>query len=221
MTRLSATNTRWRDRYARTWAWALPVAVAVHVIAFLFLPRGIADRIHEALIPDPTVLVRPGATGPLESVELRSVSIESLAPPPEPEEEEVVEEPVPTETAEETITIAEVESTPSESAGTPEGVEGGQGTQAAGPAGGGGRAGPPRPVHLVIPRLPDGIDKKRARGESVHLLVQVLPDGTVGEVRVEKGSRIEKLNQAALAAARRTLYEAPQTAMWTRAEMRF
>lgn len=223
MTRLSATNTRWRDRYARTWAWALPLAVAVHAVGFLFLPDAITDRIHEALIPDPSVLVRAGSPGPMESVELRSVALDEPrpTPPPEPEEEEAVEEPVPTETAAETITIAEVEASPSEGEGTPEGVEGGEGAEPAAGGGGGGRVVPPRPVHLVIPRLPDGVDKKRARGESVHLLVQVLPDGTVGDVKVEKGSRIESLNQAALAAARRSRYTAPESAMWTRTEMRF
>jgi TonB family protein len=70
------------------------------------------------------------------------------------------------------------------------------------------------------------VDKRRARGEAVHLLVEVLSDGTVGEVRIEKGSRIPALNTAALAAARQMRYQPASrdgfgVAQWTRAEMRF
>ena len=220
MTRLSPTNTRWRDLYARHWVWAVPVALAAHAALFFFLPGEISDRIHEALLPDPSVIVRPGPTGPMESVQLRSVALEEPEPPPEPEKEEEAEVPVPTETASESITIAEVEAAPAEGDGSPEGVAEGEGAQPSA-AGGGGRVVPPRPVHLVIPRVPDDVDKKKARGESVHLLVRVLPDGTLGEVKIEKGSRIAALNEAALAAARRSRYTQPERAMWTRTEMRF
>lgn len=223
MTRPSPTNTRWRDRYDRQWLWALPAAAAAHLAVFLFLPSQISNRIHEALLPRPSVVVRAGPTGPMESVELRSVALEEPEPttPPEPEAEEEQVVPVPVETAEETITIAEVDAASSEGTGNSEGVSGGEGDRAAAGGGGGGRVVPPRPVHLVIPRIPAGVDKKRARGESIHLLVRVLPDGTVDEVRVEKGSRIAALNQAALDAARRSLYTPPAEAMWTRTEMRF
>lgn len=221
MSRLSPTNTRWRDLYGRHWVWALPLAALVHLALFFYLPGEVSDRIHEALLPDPSVLVRPGPTGPMESVQLRSVALEEPAPPPEPEAEEEQEVPVPTETASESITIAEVEASPSEGEGTAEGVPGGEGDEPSAGGGGGGRTVPPRPVHLVIPKVPDDIDKKKARGESVHLLVRVLPDGTVGEVKIEKGSRIAALNEAALAAARKSRYTQPERAMWTRTEMRF
>ncbi|MDX1660951.1 MAG: TonB family protein [Gemmatimonadota bacterium] len=223
MTRLSPTNTRWRDLYDRHWVWAVPLALLAHAALFFFLPGEVSDRLHEALLPDPSVIVRPGSTGPMESVELRSVALDDPEPrpPPEPEDEEEVEVPVPTETASESITITEVEASPSEGNGTPEGVTGGEGDRPSAAGGGGGRVVPPRPVHLVIPEVPDEVDKKRARGESVHLLVHVLPDGTVGEVKIEKGSRIAALNDAALAAARRSRYTPPERAMWTRTEMRF
>ena len=78
----------------------------------------------------------------------------------------------------------------------------------------------------MVPRLPGSVDKRRARGESVFLLVEVLSDGTVGEVRIEKASRIPALNTAALAAARRMRYvpasrDGAEISQWTRAEMRF
>lgn len=222
MSRLSPTNTSWRDRYGRHWLWALPVAALAHLALFFFLPGEVSDRIHEALLPDPSVIVRPGTTGPMESIQLRSVALEEPQPrpPPEPEAEEEQAVPVPTETAAESITLAEVEASPSESDGAAEGVPEGEGSEPAA-AGGGGRVVPPRPVHLVIPRVPDDVDKKKARGESVHLLVRVLPDGSVGEVKIEKGSRIAALNDAALAAARDSRYTRPERAMWTRTEMRF
>lgn len=220
MTRLTPTNTCWRDRYARRWAWALPVAVAAHLAALLFLPSELSDRIHEALIPGPSVLVRPGSSGPMEAMDLRAVALEEPTPPPEPEEEEEQVEPVPTETAAESITIAEVEASPSEGRGSPEGVTGGEGAEL-GAAGGGGSPVQPRPLHVVIPPVPDGVDKKRARGEKIHLLVHVMPDGTVSEARVEKGSRIDPLNDAALAAARKGRWSQPDRPTWVRTQIRF
>ncbi len=226
MPTLSRTNTRWRDRWARARLVGLAVALAIHAALFLFLPRGIADRLYEALIPPPIVSVDSGAPGR----EMRAVSLRSPAQPaqpqptpPEPEKVEPIVKPVPAPAPEE-ITIAEVEALPSPTEGTREGVPAGTGDEAS--AAGGGAMQPPRPVHLVVPRVPDGVDKRRARGKSVHLLVQVLPDGSVGEVKVEKGSRIEALDLAALAAARQMRYEPASrggagVAQWTRAEMRF
>lgn len=221
----TSTNTRWRDGYGRRWAYGLTAAVAAHALFFFFLPRGVSDRLHEALIPDPSVVIRPGSSGPMESIAYRTPSEAPPETPPPPLEEEVVVVPTPSPEASETITMAEVTATQSETQGSPEGVP--EGTGAGSPSGGGGGAlVPPRPLHLVVPRLPGHVDKRRARGESVYLLVEVLPDGSVGRVEVEKGSRIEALNLAALDAARRMRYipaerDGSQVAQWTRAEMRF
>lgn len=223
--RVTPTNTAWRDEYGRRWAVALALAVGAHAALFFFLPRGLADRIHEAMIPDPSVLVVAGSPGPMESIAYRTPSEAPAETPPPPLEEEEVVVPTPSETAEETITMAEVTATENAVVGSEEGVPEGAGESA--PAGGrGGSVVPPRPIHLVVPKIPGGIDRRRARGETVHLLVEVLPDGSVGRVEVEKGSRIEELNVAALDAARDTRYEPAsrdgiQVAQWTRTEMRF
>jgi len=230
MTVLSTTNTAWRDRYGRAWGWALAFALAFHAFLFLWLPRALVDRLHEAMIPAPIVFVTAGSgTGEMEVVALAGSS--SLEAPVEEPAEEAVEEveiPVPVEEAPEETTIAPTTEAPStgeeaaeEGSGTAEEGEG----PGAGGTGGGGIASP-RPLHLVVPRLPNGVDRRRAHGESVHLLVEVLADGTVGEVKVEKGSRIAALDQAAIAAARQMRY-VPATragegiAQWTRTEMRF
>ena len=222
--RPTATNTLWRDRYARAWRWGLAAAAGLHLLAF-FLPPGLADRIHEALIPPPDVSVVAGPPGTdLELLALTAPLPPADAPPPEPERVEKVEVPVPAE-APEQETMAESVEAPSETQGAEDGVV--EGTEGGEPAGGGGGAmTSPRPLHLVVPRLPGGVDKRRAHGEAVHLLVEVLADGRVGEVKVEKGSRIELLNVAAVDAARRMRYQ-PATRdgigvpQWTRAEMRF
>lgn len=223
----SRLNTRWRDWYDRGWKWALGIAVAVHAFLFWFLPSQIADRLYEALIPSPTVFVSAGAPGSeMEVVAMREQSRRPLdVPPPEPEEVEEVEEVVVEETAEPTETTTVATEAPSESEGTAEGTPEGEGdVEPAG--GGGGVSSPPRPVHLVVPAIPRELNKRRARGESVHLLVEVLPDGSVGEVRVEKGSGYPALDEAALAAAQEMRYvparrRGDAVAQWTRAEMRF
>lgn len=224
---MSGTTTRWRDAYGRVWAISLAAAVAFHVALFFLLPAGLTDRLHEALIPDPTVLFKVGGPGTeMEVVALRAPAPEEPVPVlPEPEEVEAVEEIVVAETAAIEETTTEPTEAPSESHGSTEGIP--EGTGEGDPAvGGGGGVSPPRPIHLVVPRLPGNIDKRRARGEAVHLLVQVLADGTVGEVRIEKGSRIPALNTAALSAARQMRYtpasrDGAEVAQWTRAEMRF
>ncbi len=222
MTRLSPTNTSWRDRYGRHWLWALPVAALAHLALFFYLPGEVSDRIHEALLPDPSVIVRPGTTGPMESIQLRSVALEEPEPrpPPEPEAEEEQEIPVPTETAAESITLAEVEASPSESDGAAEGVPEGEGSELAA-AGGDGAIVSPRPIHIVPPTIPPGVDKKKARGETFHLLVRVLPDGSVSDVKIEKGSRIEPLNEAVVTAALRLQWTAPDRATWVRYQISF
>jgi TonB family protein len=102
------------------------------------------------------------------------------------------------------------------------GGEGGGTGFGIGPGGGGG-AGSPRPLHLVVPRIPRGVSTSRARGESVVLLLAVLPDGSVGDTRIERASRIPALNAAAIDAARRMRYVPARTddLRWARAEMRF
>lgn len=223
-TRITTTNTRWRDGYGRRWAVALVVAAGAHATVFFFLPRGLTDRLHEAMIPDPTVLIVAGSPGPMESIAYRTPNDVPVETPPPLEEEEQVE-PTPSETASETITVAEVTTAANPTVGSAVGVP--EGTGESEPAGGGGGAVvPPRPIHLVVPQIPRGVDRRRARGERVHLLVEVLPDGTVGRVEVEKGSRIEALNVAALDAARDTRYlpasrDGIPVAHWTRTEMRF
>jgi TonB family protein len=215
MRAMSAKTTRWRDVYGRAWAIGLAAAVGIHAAAFFLLPSAVTDRLHEALIPDPTVLFRMGGPGEMEVVALRAPAPSEPAPLlPEPEKVEAVEEIVLEETA-------PAEESEGSDEGVPEGT--GEGELA---AGGGGAVSPPRPLHLVVPRLPGSVDKRRARGEAVHLLVQVLADGTVGEVRIEKGSRIPALNTAALSAARQMRYTPASrdgigVAQWTRAEMRF
>lgn len=230
MRTLSRKNTLWRDVYGRAWAISLAVAVLVHATLFFFLPSGIADRLHEALIPSPTVfVVAAGPGSELEVLTLRTPVEEQpeVTPPPAPEpEEEVVEVQAAEDVAVET-TIATVTGPPTDSEeGRPEGVPGGEGDAEPTAGGGGGAVSPPRPLHLVVPKIPSGLDKKRARGTSVHLLVQVLPDGTVGEVRIEKGSRFAVLDTAALVAAQQMRYLPAQrggmgVTQWTRAEMRF
>lgn len=221
----TAINTRWRDRYDDVWRLGLVAATAFHAVVLLMLPRAISDRLHEALIPPPDVAVVAGAPGTeLELLALAAPTPPAETPPPEPEPVEAIEIPVVAEVPVQE-TMAESVEAPSESEGVEEGVREGEGR--GNPVGGGGGvATSPRPIHLVVPRLPGSVDKRRAHGEAVHLLVEVLADGTVGEVRVEKGSRIEQLNLAAVDAARRARYlpamrDGVAVAQWTRAEMRF
>ena len=219
---VTPTNTRWRDAYGRVWRISLVIALAVHAGLLLFMPRGLADRLHEALIPSPMVLVHPGGPGSeMQAVALRPPTPEEPVQeePPEPEPEEEVVEVTPAEAPEE-MTIAEVASTPSESQGRSDGVPEGSGATAAA-SGGGGSISPPRPMHLVIPRIPDGLDRKKARGQSVHMLVEVLPDGTVGEVRIEQGTRFAVLDSAAIRAMKGSLFvpaerDGERITRWTR-----
>jgi TonB family protein len=221
-------TTQWRDVYGRAWKLGLLAAVAAHVALFYFLPSALSDRIHEAMIPSPTLLFRAGGPGTeMEVVALRAPAASEPVPMlPEPEEVEEVEEIVVEEIAAvEETTVVPIDA-PSESEGSDEGVPEGTGAGTPAGGGGGGAISPPRPLHLVVPRLPGDVDKRRARGEAVHLLVEVLSDGTVGEVRIEKGSRIAALNSAALAAARQMRYtpasrDGADVSQWTRAEMRF
>jgi len=223
---LSNKNTVWRDSYDRIRRWSLLVAIGVHAFILLALPRVIADRIHEALIPSPYVFMIPGGPGSeLEVVALQPPSEEVAETKPAPEP---VEEVVEIEIAEAPIeeTVLEPDASPSDGEGRDDGEPDGEGTTDPAAGRGGGVVSPPRPLHLVVPRIPDGLDKKRVRGASIHLLVEVLADGSVGEVRIEKGSRFAVLDTAALAAAKQMLYVPAQrggsgVVQWTRAEMRF
>jgi protein TonB len=229
MTRLTSTNTAWRDRYGQAWRWSLALTALLHLTLFFWLPGALVDRLHEALIPSPTVFVTAGSGGAEMEVVALGGAASLEAPVEEPAEEAVeeVETPVPVESAPEETTIAPTTEAPSAGeaadAGTGAAAEGeGPGTG----AGGSGGIASPRPLHLVVPRLPGGVDRRRAHGETVHLLVEVLPDGTVGEVRVEKGSRIAALDQAAMSAARQMRYVPAMRGgegitQWTRTEMRF
>ena len=223
----TSTNTRWRDSYGRAWRISLAVAIALHAGLLLFMPRGLADRLHEALLPSPMLLFRPGGPGSeMEGVALRPPAAEEPVQetPPEPEEEEEVVEVTPAEVPED-VTIVEVESSPSETEGTAEGIPEGSGASAAA-AGGGGSISPPRPLHLVVPKVPDGVDRKKARGQIVHLLVEVLPDGTVGEVRIEQGTRFAALDSVAARSAREMRYmpatrDGAGVTQWTRYDLVF
>ena len=230
MRRLTPTNTAWRDRYGRAWRWALALAIALHAGLLFWLPGGLVDRLHEALIPSPTVFVVAGS-GDMELIALAGPTPPDAAPvvaPPEAQLVEEVEVPVPSEEAPEETTTAPSVETPSEGEGssTAESEAAGGGTESGESGGGGGAIASPRPLHLVVPAVPRGIDRRRAHGESVHVLFEVLPDGTVGEVRVEKGSRIEQLNVATVAALKQARY-VPATrdgvaiTAWTRQEIRF
>ncbi|MGH7542770.1 MAG: energy transducer TonB family protein, partial [Gemmatimonadota bacterium] len=192
----------------------------------LFMPRGLADRIHEAFLPSPVLLFRPGGPGSeMEGVALRAPTTEEPVQetPPEPEEEEEVVELMLAEVPED-MTLAEVESSPSETEGAAEGVPQGSGASSA--ASGGGSISPPRPLHLVVPSVPEGVDRKKARGQVVHLLVEVLPDGTVGEVRIEQGTRFAALDSVAARSAREMRYvpatrDGTGVTQWTRYDLVF
>ncbi|CAN5327006.1 hypothetical protein BH18GEM1_BH18GEM1_09270 [soil metagenome] len=110
--------------------------------------------------------------------------------------------------------------------GTGGGIGAGRGPGAGSGTGPGAGGGAPRPLHLVVPRLPGGVDAERARGATVLLQVEVLPDGRVGEVRIERGSRDPALDRAGFEAARRMRYAPlaaglPRDSRWTRVELRF
>lgn len=150
-----------------------------------------------------------------------------------PTEEEIVA-PVPIDSLD---TAGEGESTTAvaSGAGTTSGA-GGQGGQGGGSGGGsgggigpgqgpgvGGRGGVLQPLHLVVPRLPRGVDSRAARGRYVVLLVEVRGDGRVADAKVDRSSGVAALDQVALVAARGTLYRsrADTMAQWTRLEIRF
>jgi TonB family protein len=170
-------------------------------------------------------------------------------PPEEPEEEPIEELPeeveplVTPELAAVPRTLTEADSIAARMAGAhqspgaggltagPGGV-GGEGGGLGGGSGGGltggigGGQGGVRPLHLVVPRIPEGVDEGRARGQSVRLLIEVLHDGTVGEVRVEKGSRFAALDSVAVRAARGGQFIVPAgvpdgVELWTRYTMQF
>jgi protein TonB len=231
MRRLTPTNTAWRDSYGRAWRWSLALVIALHASLFFWLPGALIERLHEALIPAPTVFVVGGEGGEMELLALAEpapTAAEPTVAPPEPERVEEVETPVPSDEAPEETTIAPSVETPSEGEGSSEAEAdaAGGGTESGEGGGGGGAIASPRPLHLVVPSVPRGVDSRRAHGETVHVLFEVLPDGSVGEIRVEKGSRIEQLNVATVTAFKRARFvpatrDGVAVAAWTRLEIRF
>ncbi|MDX1622490.1 MAG: TonB family protein [Gemmatimonadota bacterium] len=217
-------NRRWRDDHGRVWRWSLLAAAGLHLAALL-LSDAASGPIREALIPDsPAAALRATAGSELEVVDARIASPREPVPPGPARADPV---PAPTPVIEEVPEPSdrrvgderrEASDLPLEGAGEAAGREP--------PRRGERGASPPRLLRLVVPDIPDGVDRERARGRIVHLLVRVLADGTVGEVRVELGSRIAGLDAAARSAAHRTRW-APATrdgrriARWTRTKVRF
>lgn len=173
----------------------------------------------------------PGTEAPPEEAEVKEPDLAEEAEPLVTPDLAAVPRTV--VTADTAASIAGAHQTPGAgglSAG-PGGV-GGEGGGLGGGAGGGltggigGGQGGVRPLHLVVPRIPEGIDEGRARGQSVLLLIEVLRDGTVGEVRVEKGSRFAALDSVAVRAARGGQFIVPSgvpddVQLWTRYTMQF
>src|SRR3990172_1910117 len=166
MRRLTPTNTAWRDRYGRAWLWSLALALTLHAVLFLWLPGSLLQRLHEALIPAPTVFAVAGSGGEMELLALAGPSPLAAAPTVaavEPEPVEEVEMPVPSEEAPlETTTAPSVEM-PSEGEGSSEALPDatGGGTESGEGAGGGGAIASPRPLHLVVPTVPRGAERRR------------------------------------------------------------
>lgn len=221
----SPANRRWRDDHGRVWRWSLFAAAGLHLAALL-LSDAASGPIREALIPDSPTAALPAAPGSaLEVVDARIAPRPSETGPPYPAQTDPV--PATTVLAEEVPDLSdaragaerlEARALPLEGAGEAAGREP--------PGAGEGGTSPPRPLRLVVPDIPDGVDPERARGRIVHLLVRVLADGSVGEVRIELGSRISGLDAAARSAAHRMRW-APATrdgrriARWTRTMVRF
>ena len=60
---------------------------------------------------------------------------------------------------------------------------------------------PPEPKKISRPSYPEGARRKQEQG-TVHLVVRVRSDGSVGDVRVKKGSGSQSLDDAAATEAR-------------------
>ncbi len=250
MFQTSFTQRSWNPGERAAWWRSLGIALLLHAALVVLLVR-VAGTVSEELIEQTTAWLLVGPPGPGGGVdELAApgaVAPREGAPDEPPVPEEAVEEEIPLEEPDETPVIALSDSIPmptdavvaGDSAkggalGAP-GLLAGGGGGSGGGAGGGttggfgagsGGQGAVRPLHLVVPRIPRDVDERRARGRTVRLLLEVLPDGTVGDLEVEAGSQIAALDSAAVKAARQLRYSPPanegiMTSVWTRAVMRF
>jgi TonB family protein len=249
MFQTSLTRRFWNRGERGPWAGSLAAALLLHLMLVAVLLRGIGTAPTAGQEETMWLLVGPpgpgGGVDELGAPGARTPQGDrSAAEPPAPEEEVEEESPVveplatPQDLVPDSLPML-TRSAAGDSAATgadyAPGIAVGGGGGRGGGAGGGitgglgsgsGGQGAARPLHLVVPRIPRDVDKSRARGQSVHLLLQVLPDGSVGEVRVEKGSSMSVLDSAAVAAARQLRYSPPVregvgASLWTRAEMRF
>jgi TonB family protein len=250
MFQTSFTHRSWNPGERAAWWRSLGIAVLLHAALVALLVR-VAGTVSEELAEQTTAWLLVGPPGPGGGVnELAApgaVAPREGAPDEPPVPEEAVEEEIPLEEPDETPVVALSDSVPmptdavvagdsaeggaTGAAGLLAGGGGGSGGGAGGGTtggfgGGSGGQGAVRPLHLVVPRIPRDVDERRARGRTVRLLLEVLPDGTVGDLQVEAGSQISALDSAAVKAARQLRYSPPaaegiMTSVWTRAVMRF
>lgn len=250
MFQTSFTRRSWNPGERAAWWRSLGIAVLLHVTLLVLLLR-VAGKVSDELGEQTTAWLLVGPPGPGGGVnELAApgaVAEREGVPDEPPVPEEAVEEVIPLEEPDEspvvtlsdsipmpTDAVAAGDSTAGGAVGAP-GLLAGGGGGSGGGAGGGttggfgagsGGQGAVRPLHLVVPRIPRDVDERRARGRSVRLLLEVLPDGTVGDLQIEAGSQISALDSAAVKAARQLRYSPPAeegifTSVWTRAVMRF
>jgi TonB family protein len=245
----SLTRRFWSPGERGPWGRSFVTALLIHVAIVAALVRFAAMSSAEPEEQTTTWLLigPPGPGGGVHELAAPGAVAPAEEPGPEaPVEEEPVEEEVPLVEPDETPVAVVSDSVPMPTlavqadsaggaaqgapgllAGGGGGAGGGFGGGTTGGIGGGsGGQGIVRPLHLVVPRIPRDVDERRARGRTVRLLLEVLPDGTVGELRVEEGSHIPALDSAAVAAARQLRYSPPAgegitTPVWTRAVMRF
>ena len=244
----SLTPRFWTREEARARGGSLAIAVLAHAVILALLLRVGAGRSPAPSEETTTWLLigPPGPGGGVVPLAEPGAAEPEEATPEEPDVEEVVEdfpeEPIaeieavaPSVVPDSLPTVATGAAVasgggvlaPGVVAGAGGGAGGGFGGGTTGGIGGGsGGRGTVRPLHLVVPRIPPEVDARRARGSVVRLLLEVLPDGTVGSVRVEDGTAIAALDSAAVDAARRLRYSPPSaegitTPVWTRAAMRF
>ncbi|HEY7473235.1 MAG TPA: TonB family protein [Gemmatimonadota bacterium] len=245
----SLTRRFWSPGERGPWSRSFVTALLLHLVIVAALVRFAAMSSAESEEQTTTWLLigPPGPGGGVNELAAPGAVAPAEDPGPgTPVEEEAVEEEVPLVEPLETPDVVVSDSVPLPAlaaaadsvGGSAEGAPGllaGGGGGAGGGFGGGttggigggsGGQGMVRPLHLVVPRIPRDVDERRARGRTVRLLLEVLPDGTVGELRVEEGSQIPALDTAAVAAARQLRYSPPAsegitTSVWTRAVMRF
>jgi len=250
MFQTSFTHRSWNPGERAAWWRSVGAAVLLHAALVLLLLR-VAGTVSEELAEQTTAWLLVGPPGPGGGVdELAApgaVAPREGTPDEPPVPEEAVEVEIPLVEPDETPVVALSDTIPMPTdavvagdsaeggtAGAP-GLLAGGGGGSSGGAGGGttggfgggsGGQGAVRPLHLVVPRIPREVDERRARGRTVRLLLEVLPDGTVGDLQVEAGSQISALDSAAVKAARQLRYSPPanegiMTSVWTRAVMRF